>query len=97
MSELEPTEEATPIPLFPTFEGKDVHASALKIANSAVLELTDVVLAMDDIIQIVVEARVNGIDHRVHEASGSLVRVHTAKALNARLVPFNEDYDNGVV
>lgn len=85
-----------PIPMIPMFEGKDVEASALKIANSSVLDLTDVVLGMDDVIKIEVEAKVTGVNHIVHEPTGRLVRVHTAKAFDARIVPFNPTYDDGV-
>jgi hypothetical protein len=89
-------EVARPVPLIPFFEGKQVDATALKIANSSVLDLTDVVLGMDDVIQIVVEAKVTGVNHVVHEPTGRLIRVHTAKAFDARLMPFNPTYDDGV-
>jgi hypothetical protein len=93
---IETTEAHAPTPLIPAFEGQPVDASALRMSNSAALELDDVVLKMDDIIQIVVEARVTSVNHIVHESSGRLLRVHTAKALGAHLTPFNEEYDNGV-
>lgn len=89
-------EDPAPVPLIPPFEGKDVDGTALKIANSSILDLTDVVLGVDDIIQIVVEARVNSVNHVVHEPTGRLVRLHTAKAMSATLKPFNPDYDDGV-
>lgn len=95
MIEQAPTTHV-PEPLLPTFEGKPVDASALKLAAPPILELDDNYFGMDDIVQIVVEARVNGVDHRVHEASGKLLRVHTAKALSARLLPYSA-HDRGVV
>lgn len=92
----EVAEITAPVPIVPVFEGKLVDATALKIANSSVLDLTDVVLAVDDVIKIEVEARVVGVNHVVHEPTGRLIRVHTAKAYDARLVPFNPQYDEGV-
>ena len=94
---IESTESHVPIPLIPPFEGKTVDASALRMSTSAALELDDVVLRVDDIIQIVIEARVMSVNHIVHEASGRLIRVHTAKAVGTpELKPFNPEYDNGV-
>lgn len=86
----------TPVPLFPEFEGHDVAGSVLKISTSAVLDLPEAVLRIDDIVQIVVEARVNDVAFRVHEPSGKLVRFHAVKPLSARLIPYNPAYDNGV-
>lgn len=85
------------LPVIPPFEGLDVHATSLKIVNSAALDLPDVVLRVDDIIHILVEARVMSVNHIVHEASGRLVRMQTAKPLEAKLVPFAEGEDDGVI
>ena len=84
------------LPEIPAFEGKPVDACSLKLTNSAALDLPGVVLKVDDIIQIVVEARVTGVNHIVHEASGRLVRLQTARPIDARLEPYNPDYDDGV-
>lgn len=91
-----PASPATLQPLVPLFEGKVVDATALKIANSSVLDLTDVVLGVDDVIRIEVEAKVVSVNHVVHEPTGRLIRVHTAKAFDARLMPFNPNYDDGI-
>lgn len=85
VSLTEPTPSTEP-PI-PLFEGKLVDGTTLKVTNASVLDLTDVVLGVDDVIRIVVEARVVGVNHIVHEPSGKLLRVHTAKAYDARLVP----------
>lgn len=74
-------------PMFPSFEGAEVHAAHLKISASAALDLSDVVVKVDDVIEIVVQARVTGVNHSVHTTSGQLVRVQTAKAVEAWLVP----------
>lgn len=85
------------LPAIPAFEGKDVDACSLKLANSSLLDISGVVLHVDDIIKVVVEARVTGIHHVVHEPSGNLVRLQTARPIDARIEPFNPDYDNGVI
>lgn len=86
----------TPVPAIPFFEGKPVDASALRITSSNVLDLHDAVLHVDDIVQIVVEARVNDVGFKVHEPTGRLVRVHSAKAINAYIKPYGDE-DDGVV
>lgn len=85
------------LPAIPDFEGKSVDACSLKLTNSAALDLPGEVLRVDDIIQILVEARVTGVGHLVDERTGNLVRLQTAKPIDARLVPYNPDYDNGIV
>ena len=85
------------LPPIPAFEGKVVDACSLKLLPSAALDLPGVVLRVDDIIQIVVEARVTGVGHVVDERTGNLVRLQTAKPFDARIEPYNPDYDNGVV
>lgn len=72
------------LPMYPTFEGADVHAAHLKIGTLP--ELSDVVVHVDDVIEVVVQCRVTGVGHNVHAPSGQLIRVQTAKALEARLV-----------
>lgn len=81
------------------FEGKPVEGTRIKI-NSATQGLEiDTVLRMDDIIRVVVEARVSRIDHRVNERTGSLVRHQEARVISAELIPWdaaNPD-DHGVL
>lgn len=83
-------------PAVPVFEGAAVEATRLKIANSAVLDLPDVVLHVDDVVQVMVECRVTSVTHMVDEKSGRLLRVQVAKPYDARVVPFNPTYDNGI-
>lgn len=89
-------EHPEPIPTIPAFEGAAVEATRLKIANSSVLDLPDVVLHVDDVIQILVEAKVTQVSHVIHEQSGKMLRLQVAKPFDARLVPFNPTYDDGV-
>lgn len=85
------------VPAIPAFEGKPVDSCLLKLVNSPNLDLSGVVLHVDDIIKIVVEARVVGVNHVVHEPTGTLVRLQTAKPIDAHIEPFNPEYDNGVI
>jgi hypothetical protein len=71
-------------PLYPPFEGADVHAATLKVSGT--VSLSDVVAHVDDVIEVVVQCRVVGVNHVVHTASGQLFRVQTATAIDARLV-----------
>lgn len=84
------------VPAVPFFEGKPVDGCSLSLLKSSALDLPDVVLQMDDIIQIVVEARVVGVSHVVHEPTGRMHRLQTARPLAAYLQPYGDD-DDGVV
>lgn len=86
-------------PDIPTFEGKAVEATRLKITSvGGGLEI-DAVLRMDDIIRVVVEARVADIRHQVNEKTGSLVRHQSARVISAALIPWDENNpeDRGVL
>jgi hypothetical protein len=93
----ETADDVEVLPAIPMFEGKHVDFTTLRFSSSSKLELPDVVLHVDDIIQLVVEARVTGVSHDVVERTGQLARVQTAKPLDARLLPFNPEYDDGIV
>lgn len=85
-------------PPVPMFEGKPVSATKLKITSTAGLDVGDRVLKVDDIIRILVDARVSQVHHNVNERNGDLERVQTAKALAVEIVPWNADdpKDTGV-
>jgi hypothetical protein len=54
---------------------------------------------MDDIVRLVIEARVSGVDHKVNERTGSLIRHQSIKVIAAELAPWdpaNPD-DEGVL
>ena len=85
-----------PIPSIPVFEGAAVEATRLKIANSAVLDLPDQLLHVDDVVQVLVDCKVTSVTHMVDPSSGKLLRVQVAKPYDARVVPYNPSYDNGV-
>lgn len=82
-------------PEIPTFEGKPVHSTKVKLVSSTGMEIDNAVLFMDDIACMKVELRCIGIAHLV-DAKGDLVRVQTLKVLDADFVPFVEGQDVGI-
>lgn len=86
-------------PEIPLFDGKPVAATRLKIMSATQGLEIDSVLRMDDIIRVVVEARVSSVDHKVNERSGDLIRHQTARVISAELVPWNAEdpQDEGVL
>lgn len=89
----------TPVPNVPYFEGKLVHSTSLKLSSATGLDIDDRVLRTDDIIHVLVDARVSGINHLVDERTGKMERVQTAKVLDVTLVPWNpsDPDDEGVL
>lgn len=71
----------------PNFEGQEVAFTKGKITSAANLEIDDSVFRLDDIVQVLVETRVTGIDHKVNERSGKMERIHTFKAIEAIVLP----------
>ena len=69
------------IPQFPEVEGAEVSAAILKVSGA--IELTDVVAHVDDVIEITVQLKVTSVNHQVHTTSGRLMRIQTAKAIEA--------------
>lgn len=82
-----------PIPAVPMFEGKPVITTKLRITSTLALDVGDTVLRMDDIVRLVVDARVTAIHHN-ENGKGDLERVQTAKAIAVEVVPWNPDDPN---
>jgi hypothetical protein len=76
----------------PDFESTAVEHTKAKITSVARLDIDDQVFRMDDAVKVVVECRVEGIDHKVN-ADGDLERVHLLKALDAVVVSWDMDLD----
>lgn len=89
----------TPVPEIPFFEGKPVDDIRLKVTSANTGLEIDEVLRMDDIIRVVIEARVGQVDHKVNERTGSLTRNQTARVISAALIPWdpNDPNDRGVL
>lgn len=86
-------------PEVPMFEGKPVEATRLKVTTAGGGLEIDGVLRMDDIIRVVIEARVSQINHQVNESTGGLIRHQSAKVISAELTPWNpsDPNDTGVL
>lgn len=75
-----------PAPQYPPFEGAEVHGAKVKIsAPASAMEFDDLVVKVDDVVRVVVTAKVVGVHHDVHHASGRLVRVQLAKVQDVEL------------
>lgn len=79
-------------PEIPRFEGQDVSFTKGKITSVGGLEIGDQVFRMDQVVRMVVECRVVGIDHKVN-AQGDLERVHLMKAVDSIVIDWNADLD----
>ncbi len=97
-SEPTPIRSVPPVPPVPDFEGKAVAGTRLKLTSASNLECDDAVLHHDDIVRVVVDARVTNISHPVNERTGEMERVQTLKALDVQIVPWNpnDPTDTGV-
>lgn len=85
----------------PHFEGRPVDATIVKMSGQVPLDeaLSETVLHMDDAVQLISMFRVVGVQHKVDEKSGQLVRVQILKPVEAALQPIdatNPD-DEGIV
>jgi hypothetical protein len=73
-----------------TFEGHEVMTTKVRLSSTLGLDINNVVLHTDDIVRLVVEARVTGISHQVNERTGDLERIQTVKAIEVTLTPWDD-------
>lgn len=78
-----------PIPMIPLFEGKPVAAAKLRVMSAGSLDIADRVMRVDDIVYVLVEARVSQVHHNVNERTGDLERLQTARVLSVEVVDAN--------
>lgn len=76
----------------PRFEGEEVNFTKATITSVSGLEIGDQSFRMDQVVRMVVEARVVGIDHKVNN-DGKLERVHRMKALDSIVIDWNADLE----
>lgn len=76
----------------PRFEGEEVAFTKARITSVSALEVGDEVFRVDQIVRLVVEARVTGVDHKVNN-EGKLERIHTLKALDSYVIDWALDLD----
>ena len=74
----------------PTFEGKEVEYTAAKITSVGGLEIDDSVWRVDEYVRMVVECRVVAVDHKVNEKTGKLGRVHLLKAIDSKVIAWED-------
>lgn len=73
------------MPEIPDFEGKTVATTKVRMSSTLGMDIQNTVLKTDDVVYLVVEARVTGISHQVNERTGDLERVQTLKAIEVSL------------
>lgn len=76
----------------PKFEGEEVAFTKAKITSVGALEIGDRSFHIDQIVRLVVEARVDAVSHRTND-DGKLERVHTLKALDSYVVDWDLDLE----
>ena len=84
----------------PAFEGHPVDATIVKVTGTAPLDdLTDVVLGVDDVVQMISQYRCVGVSHAVDEKSGLLTRVHHIRPIEMALAPLDpsDPDDDGII
>lgn len=88
-----------PEPQIPMYEGKPVDGARLKVTTAGPGLEVDEVLRIDDIVRVVIEARVSGIDHKVNERTGALIRHQSLRVIAAELLPWDPEdpNDHGVL
>lgn len=70
------------------FEGKNVTSTAATITSVSSLDILDQVLPVDAILRMEVDVRVIGIRHVVNDKTGKLARMHVLKAIDSKLLPW---------
>jgi hypothetical protein len=76
----------------PLFEGRAVEHTRARIVSVGRLDVGDAVYRVDETVKILVECRVDGIDHKVN-TDGDLERVHLLKAIDAVPVAWDMDLE----
>lgn len=78
------------LPEIPAFEGNPVASTRAKVTGSTSLDVGDEVFRMDDVVRMVVEARVDSINHVV-DKDGKLCRVHAMKVVDSIVIEWAAD------
>lgn len=90
MTDASPEETTSPNPhKIPAFEGQEVEFTKAKLTSVNALEVDDKTFHLDQFARLLVECRVVRVDHVVNEKTGKLERVHTFKAVDAQVVPWD--------
>lgn len=84
----------------PHFEGHPVDATTLKISGLVDgQDLSDVVVGVDDVVQMLSQYKVVGIYHRVDNKTGRIIREQYLRPVEVTLVPIdpNDPNDDGII
>lgn len=77
----------------PRFEGDEVASTKAKVTGSTNLDVNDDVFKMDQVVRMVVEARVEGVNHVV-DKDGKLTRVHNMKVIDSIVIAWGADLES---
>lgn len=77
-------------PDIPKFETKNVALTKAKITSVAGLEIGDLVWGVDEFVRLTVETRVTAVLHQVNQTTGKLERVHVLKAMDCKVLPWDD-------
>jgi hypothetical protein len=103
-----PDNEPSRTPSIPLFEGKEVSETKITLSRVSGLPAVNVdrdsgrpydeVLRTDDIVRFYVEGRVVGVNHKVDQKTGKLIRIQTVEAVELDFAPWdaNDPTDHGV-
>ena len=84
----------------PSFEGHPVEGTTVKMSGSvANEELTDVVIGVDDVVQMVSQFRCIAVHHKVDPRTGLIIREQVLRPIEMALLPIdpsNPD-DDGII
>lgn len=84
----------------PDFEGHPVAGTTIKLSGSLQSDdLSDVVVSVDDVVQMISQFKVIGVHHRVDPKTGMIVREQILKPIEAALCPIDPSnpHDDGVI
>lgn len=65
------------------FEGEDIHFAVAKLAGASKVEIGDRIFKTDQKVVMVLELRVQGINHEVNETTGQMTRNQKLKLIDA--------------
>lgn len=84
----------------PNFEGHPVAGTTIRLQGALQSDdLSDVVVSVDDVVQMISQFKVVGVNHKVDPKTGMIVREQVLKPMEAALCPIdpsNPD-DDGVI
>jgi len=84
----------------PAFEGHPVDGTVIKFASGMDSDdLSDIVVSVDDVVQLISQFKVIGVNHKVDPKTGAIVREQVLKAVEVALCPIDPSNpeDDGIL